>query len=539
MPTWIWIVLVAAEALVIFVFLLTRHGLSMQLTAERSRAGQAAADAARLPDALGRERQALVRVEQLTEELRKADTSIASISARHDSAITSHGQLESHLKDLRGGNDLLRQELQDSLLNTNTSTSALEIIKREVVDLRNRLSSMETARDRALEDLRNRGEELASVTAFRDAAIELANQSKAFVESARDAMRTTFVEAASTVFDEKSAVLDRRIKETGEQSKVRLEETLKPFVDNVTQFRQRMEELNSSQTRESASLQGAIGKLQELNQNMADATGALTRALKGNSKIRGDWGEMILETVLKSSGLEEGVTYRRQAPSKDEETGQRRQPDVVFDLPDGRQVVIDSKVNLIAWADANSADTTEGQQEALIRHAAALRAHVKDLAEKNYPKVLGGQTLELTVLFVPIEGALAAALAVDPSLQTEAFSKRIAFTSPNTLMAMLKIVERLWTRDKLHRQIDVIGAEAGKLLDSLTSFLEDFALIEDRLTSVTKAYSGAKNRLFESNQSVVARAQRLVTAGARGKKILPDALQADPGEQTLLLPQEE
>lgn len=157
MPTWIWIVLVAAEALVIFVLLLARHGLSKQQTAERSRADQAAADAARLPDALGRERQALSRVEQLTEELRKADASIASVNARHDTTVTSNSQLESDLKDLRGEHGRLRQELQDSLLNANSSTSALEAVKRDVVDLRDRFSTMETARDKALENLRNRG----------------------------------------------------------------------------------------------------------------------------------------------------------------------------------------------------------------------------------------------------------------------------------------------------------------------------------------------------------------------------------------------
>lgn len=546
MPTLGWIFIAAVVIAALFAIWSTRSSLAKQLSdqgqrleAARERADHAAAEAARLPDALERERQARAQADELGARLRQAESSTADIAARLEGEVSRRNETDEKFLSLETEHEQRGRELHDARLRANTSSATLESTQREIGELRDRFEQMEKFRDQALEDLRKRGEELATTIAARDAAIELANQSRAFVETAREAMRTTFVEAASSVFDEKSAVLDRRIKETGDRSKEQLVETLKPFADNVAHFRQRMEQLNESQSRDSATLQGSIGKLQELNQHMADAAGALTKALKGNAKIRGDWGEMILETVLKSSGLEEGITYRRQSSNKDEETGLRRQPDVIFDLPDGRQVVIDSKVNLIAWADANAAETAEAQQDALIRHTAALRAHMKDLADKNYPKVLGGQTLELTILFVPIEGALAAALTFDRNLQTEAFSKRIAFASPNTLMAILKVVERLWIRDKLQKQVDVIGSEAGKLLDSLTSFLDDFAVIEDRLTSVTKAYSGAKNRLFESNQSVVARAQRLVTAGARGKKILPDALQADPGEQTLLLPQEE
>jgi DNA recombination protein RmuC len=165
---------------------------------------------------------------------------------------------------------------------------------------------------------------------------------------------------------------------------------------------------------------------------------------------------------------------------------------------------------------------------------------MKDLAEKNYPKVLGGQTMDLTVLFVPIEGALAAALSIDPSLQTDAWAKRITFASPNTLMMMLKVVERLWTRDRLQKQVGVIADEASKLVDSLVTFLEDFKKIEDKLKAVSQVYGDARNRLYESSQSVVARAGRLVKAGARGKKALPDELQSDPDVLELpLLAQED
>jgi len=172
-----------------------------------------------------------------------------------------------------------------------------------------------------------------------------------------------------------------------------LHDTLKPFVDNIDKFKERMEELGKTQTQESSTLRGSIEQLQTLNQHMAEATGDLTRALKGNAKVRGDWGEMILDGVLTTCGFIEGINYQRQESNKDEETGKQLRPDVIFDLPDGRRVVIDSKVNLIAWADAAAAESVGERQTALTRHAAALRTHVKDLHGKNYPKVVGGQSL--------------------------------------------------------------------------------------------------------------------------------------------------
>ena len=196
-------------------------------------------------------------------------------------------------------------------------------------------------------------------------------------------------------------------------------------------------------------------------------------------------------------------------------------------MPDGRQVVIDSKVNLIAWADYHSAQTPEDAQDALIRHAAALRTHVRDLAERNYPKVMGSHALDLTVLFVPIEGALAAALELDPTLQNEALGKRIAFASPNTLMALLKVVDRLWVRDRVQKQAEDIRKGADAIIDSVTVFLGDFAAIEDRLKAVDKAYITAKDHLTEGRFSVLNTAKRLIKAGVRGKKALPEVLELD------------
>jgi len=400
-------------------------------------------------------------------------------------------------------------------------------------ELSGRVGQLEAQGERLHGQLREAEARVARADAELEAARAAHEQTRAFLSEAQGRLSAAFHEVASKLFDEKSMALDQRIKASGEASKAGIDATLKPFADQLNQFRGRIEAFTSEQGKDHARLVGALGELRTLNQNMADAAGNLTKALKGNAKARGDWGEMILETVLKASGLVEGVNYQRQGGTRDEE-GRMLRPDVVILLPDGRRVVVDSKVNLVAWSEMNEAETPEQQQDALLKHTAAMRLHLRELSEKNYPKAIGADALDLTVMFVPIEGAMAAALATNPDLQTEAFQRKVAFASPNTLMALLTVVERLWTRDKLQKQVGLIGEDAGKVLDAVNSFLDDFEKLGDSLERTQKLFRASENRLRVSDQSVVARTRRLVEQGAKGKKLLRDELQ--PTTPTNALP---
>ncbi|MGS0999901.1 DNA recombination protein RmuC [Rhodanobacter sp. UC4451_H18] len=466
-------------------------------------------------------------IQGLQEQIREFRAIVSRLEERERNLGTQLQAFDLERTSLNGTIGGLRKESEAARIEASGARQQSTSSNDQLGQANKALEGMKNELGQAQRDLRAQSNGLIGMTAERDAALELVKQTKAFVDSAKESMRTAFIEEASSVFDQKSAVLDQRIKATGEHSKALLADTLKPFVDNIDKFKERMEELGKTQTQESSTLRGSIEQLQTLNQHMAEATGDLTRALKGNAKVRGDWGEMILDGVLTTCGFIEGVNYQRQESNKDEETGKQLRPDVIFDLPDGRRVVIDSKVNLVAWAEAAAAESVEERQMALTKHAAALRTHVKDLHGKNYPKVVGDDALELTVLFVPIEGALAEAMASDPSLQTDAMKNNIAFASPNTLMALLKVVERMWVRDKFHTQVEAIRKVASNLMDSLTAFLTEFNAIEDKLGGVTKAYGQAKNRLYESNQSVVARGKKLVDAGARGNKALHKDLMPD------------
>jgi DNA recombination protein RmuC len=391
-------------------------------------------------------------------------------------------------------------------------------------ELSGRVGQLEARGEQLHGQLRVAESRVARAEAELEAARVAHEQTQAFLAEAQGKLSAAFHEVASKLFDEKAMVLDQRIKESGEVSKAGIDATLKPFAEQLGQFRSRIEAFTTEQGKDHARLVGALGELRTLNQNMADAAGSLTRALKGNAKARGDWGEMILETVLKASGLVEGLNYQRQGGTRDED-GKLLRPDVVILLPDGRRVVVDSKVNLVAWSEMNEAETPEQQQDAMLRHTAAMRAHLRELSDKNYPKALGAEALDLTVMFVPIEGAMAAALALNPDLQTEAFQRKVAFASPNTLMALLTVVERLWTRDKLQRQVGAIGEDAGKVLDAVTTFLDEFDKIGTHLQRANDAFTGAGRKLRDSDQSVVARTRRLVEQGAKGKKLLREELQ--------------
>jgi DNA recombination protein RmuC len=348
-----------------------------------------------------------------------------------------------------------------------------------------------------------------------------------FVDEAQAKLTAAFTVQAAKVLDEKGQKFEQGVRQANQQGRTDLDALLKPFAEHLGRFQTQVAAFYGDEAKERASLTGVVHELKTLNQDMATKADALTQALRGNAKVRGDWGELMLESVLRGSGLEEGLHYQRQQSSTDEE-GRRLRPDVVVNLPDERQVVVDSKVNLIAWQDAmNAIDDPNLHSLSLQRHSEALRRHVRDLADRNYPRALGDRALDVTIAFVPIEGALSAALGTDPALQNFAFERGVVFASPNTLMAMLRVVDRLWVRDTMQRRALEIGEAGGKVLDALAGFLADFEMIGKRLRDAETSFEAARNRLSESSQGVIPRARRLVELGAKGKKVLHAELKAE------------
>jgi DNA recombination protein RmuC len=482
--------------------------------------------AARLPDANDRAARAEAECAERRLRLDEISSKYAALQATEQASIKSSADLQASFEqeqrkssDLRLQLEQTQQRLARAEADLGASASTLADIRQHTVELRADNARLNTELAQALQ----KG---AQAEAERDAARALQERTHQFLVDAQSTLRTSFTEAASKVFDEKSRSLEKKISDSADASKTGLQDTLKPFAEHVAQFQQRLEAITSENTKARSELSGKIDALSTLNQNMAASADSLTRALKGNAKARGDWGEMMLDSVLTASGLKEGINYLRQPLEHNEDSGGRQRPDVVVTLPDARKVVVDSKVSLLAWWDAVNADDGALESAALQRHVAAMRRHISDLSNSNYPALYPGEALQITIAFVPIESALSKALELSPDLQQEAFRRGIAFATPNTLMAMLQVVERLWMRDTLQKQIETIGDEAGKLLDSVSSFLSDFEAIEQSFKTANTKLKEARSRLDTSPQSVLARARRLVKAGARGKRKLHASLSA-------------
>lgn len=453
---------------------------------------------------------------------------------------TENGRLNGRLAELDAHSTRLQQALAEQHVRAEHESVAARTAAAALADRNGTISEMQAragALEAEVERLRSQLDLLQTEHAQATANLVHSRQAntdmQAFLVEAQTKLSGAFSELAGKVFDERGQLFEKNVKHATAQSKTDIETLLKPFSDQLGQFRTRVDTLYSEEAKERSMLLGAVTELKTLNQDMAGHTAALTRALKGSSKVRGDWGELMLESVLRGSGLEEGRHYDRQKVAIDEE-GARLQPDIVVRLPDDRRVVVDSKVNLVAWQEAMNAETPEAQHDAMRRHAAGLRQHVKDLGEKNYPKAIGDSALEITIAFVPIEGALSAALGFDPSLQTDAFDRKIVFASPNTLMALLRVVERLWTRDKIQREAVKIAEVGGRVLDSLMNFLADFDNVGKRLEDANKAFNAARGKLSESSQAVIPRARRLAELGALGKKALSDELSVETPELLVL-----
>ena len=486
----------AAVAIVLLVLQLRRNPLAAELRAERDANRAAVETAGRLQGQLG-----------------AATAELEASRSRHPRDAEALDALRRELEAARSQAGLAERSLAERGETLASALRRAEAAEANCGELREQCARSE----------RNCAELTANLEHAQRARAEM----QAFVDEARVRLSSDFAALAGKVFDERGKQFEASVRAAGHQGRTDIETLLKPFAERLGEFRTRIDTLYGEEARERSALLGAVTELKTLNQDMAGHTAALTRALKGSSKVRGDWGELILESVLRGSGLEEGKHFERQAGVRDDD-GRALRPDVVVFLPDERHVVVDSKVNLIAWQEAmDASDEPELHAVALRRHCEGLRRHVRDLANRAYPSAIGPSALDVTIAFVPIEGALSAALGHDQTLQAFAFENKVVFASPNTLMALLRVVDRLWTRDGIHRQALQIGETGGKLLDALQGFLEDFDQVGTRLEQLQKSYGSAKRRLDESNQSVLARARRLTELGVRGKKALREDLRPD------------
>ena len=316
-------------------------------------------------------------------------------------------------------------------------------------------------------------------------------------------LREQFRNLAGDVLGEQS----RRFKQENQES---IDIILKPFKDNIREFKERVESIYSHQTEQSGELKNELKRLMELNVQITTETTNLTNALKGNSKVQGDWGEVILETILDGSNLIRGVHYQTQHNIKDEQ-GNNLRPDVLLNLPNNKQIIIDSKVSLTAYVNSSKAETEIERKAALAAHIASMRQHIKELSSKRYQQLV--QSPDFVIMFVPNEPAFLQALQEDHTIWNDAYEKKVIISSPTNLFALLKIVDDLWRRDDQNKNQENIIKYGVTLYEQLVAFTSALEGVGAGIDQARAKYEEAYKRLFTGNNNIVRTGERLRKLG--------------------------
>ncbi len=339
------------------------------------------------------------------------------------------------------------------------------------------------------------------------------------VDKLQEIFRSEFKHIANELLEEKS----KKFTELNEKN---IGNILQPLKERIRDFEKKVEDTYNQETREKASLRKELEHMMKLNRQVSDDATRLTNALKGDSKVQGDWGEVQLELLLEKAGLLRDIHYRKQENFKTED-GRNVRPDYIINLPDDKHFVIDAKVSLTAYENYYNTDDEAQRPKYLQEHLASLSRHLSDLGGKNYQQLHGINPPDYVLLFVPLEPALTLALREDPSLFEKALSKNIALVSPSTLLATLRTISFIWKQENQKRNVMEIAREGGALYDKFVGFMEDLIGVGKKLDDTTKEYKGAMNKLFESSKkgdTIIGRVQRLKELGANATKALPQNL---------------
>ncbi|MEM7293186.1 MAG: DNA recombination protein RmuC, partial [Pseudomonadota bacterium] len=341
-----------------------------------------------------------------------------------------------------------------------------------------------------------------------------AQERQKFQQQERVNLKNEFDSLAQKILDEKSAKFTQ-------QNMQNLGTVINPLREQMGEFKKRVEDVYDKESRDRAFLASEIKQLKGLNERISQDAINLTNALKGDSKTRGNWGEIILERILEDAGLREGIEFEREV-SLNQESGSRGRPDVVIHLPDKHDLIVDAKVSLGAFEEAMSVEVGEARDQALKRHVASLRNHVRELSQKSYQSLVGVNTLDFVLMFVPIEPALHAAFAEAPDLFQEAYERNIFIVSPTTLLMACRTVEHLWRTDSQNKNAQEISREAANMLDKFVAFVEDLDDIGKQIVRADESYQKARNKLDTGKGNLINRANKIEKLGAKGRKQLPE-----------------
>lgn len=334
------------------------------------------------------------------------------------------------------------------------------------------------------------------------------------VEKLQEKFTKEFENLANKILEEKSNKFT-------EQNKENMKSILNPLKEKIDGFEKKVETTHKESIDYHAALRQQILGLKEINAQMSKETINLTKALKGDSKIQGNWGELVLERVLEKSGLEKDREYFVQQ-SFTNETGKRILPDVVIHLPDNKKMIVDSKVSLTAYERYVNSEDDDIKAQSIKEHVNSLKRHVEELSEKKYEDIYEIDSPDFVLLFVPIEPAFAIALSIDETLYNKAFEKNIVIVTPTTLLATLRTIDTMWNNEKQQKNAIEIARQAGALYDKFEGFVTDLMRVGKKMDDAKKDYSSAMNKLVDGKGNLITSIEKLKKMGAKAKKSLPE-----------------
>lgn len=445
------------------------------------------------------------------------DAEVAGLEARLDATVQQASALAAQVERKRSELAVAGEQLRR--LSAHAAARQSEALR-----LREELDASREAQARADAELLALTGRHAALEAAQRAEAAAATEKLALLSQAEDHLRDAFRSLAQ-------GILEDRERNLREQGALQLGSIVEPLREQLREFRAAITQAQANEAQARGMLVQELGELRNLNQRIGEEALNLTRALKGDVRVQGAWGELVLERVLEAAGLAAGREYTTQA-SFGTEAGRQR-PDVLVHLPDGRALVIDAKVSLLGW-ERHVAAAEEGErQAALAEHIASLRRHVEGLSARRYEGIAELRTLDFVLLFVPIEAAFVAAVRADPELQSAALARNVSLASPSTLLATLRTVAHLWQEERRNRNALEIARRAAQLHDNFALLAEELEAVGTQLDRAREAQASALRRLTRGGKgSILLQVQSLAELGAPARKELPARLvEAAAGEE--------
>ncbi len=406
----------------------------------------------------------------------------------------------------------VQEEKERTNLLLATSQTTLEKLQKDFIELKT-LQETNLIQNNELKDY------ILKIKSENEVLKEKNNTIKQEIEEIGEKYTAQFKNLANEILEDKS-------KRFTEENQKNIKLILEPLNNDIKDFKKKVEETYEKENKQRFSLEEKIKDLVVLNQQISEEANNLTKALKGQRKTQGDWGEMILENILQQSGLTEGREYFRQEFIKDEagntimnDDGKKMQPDFILQYPDKRKVIIDSKVSLSAYERYNSSEEENEQKMALQNHIAAIYNHVDELNKRNYSQFVKG--LDFVMMFVPIEPAYLLAIQKDNDLWNYAYKKRVILISPTNLIAAIKLISEIWKKEEQNKNAVAIAERGAAMYDKFVGFVENLVDVGDHIGRTQKSYDEAMKQLKDGSGNLIGQAEKLRKLGVQGKKVLP------------------